>query len=264
MPCAQRPEYRDLLVDVAHHVATLTLNRPARKNALSPVLINELLWALDDARDDPDVRVVVLTGAGETFCAGADLTQMRGKAEESTLPARGDLCALLLRFASLHKPVIAKVRGVALGGGLGLVASCHFAIAAESSTLGTPEVLRGLFPMQIMAVLEPLMPRRQLIEMMLLGLSVPAASAVAWGLLNRAVPDPDLDAEVDRLAHALADRSPTAIGLGLEAFHAQLGQPIEQAIPYLRGRLMELLSRPEAMEGLSAFLQKRTPTWHDD
>jgi enoyl-CoA hydratase/carnithine racemase len=264
MPCTQRPEYRDLLVHVAQHVATLTLNRPNRKNALSPVLINELVWALDDAREDPNVRVIVLTGSHETFCAGADLSQMGGKTEESALPARGDLCELLLRFPKLNKPAIAKVRGVALGGGLGLVASCTFALAAESSMLGTPEVLRGLFPMQIMAVLEPRMPRRRLLEMMLVGLSVPARTAADWGLLTRAVPDGELDAEVARLAATLADRSPTALSMGLEAFHTQLGQPIAEAIPYLRGRLMALLSEPDAIEGLSAFLQKRAPSWHDD
>lgn len=263
MPCTQRPEYRDLQVDVARHVATLTLNRPSRKNALSPVLINELVWALDDAEEDPDVRVIVLTGAGATFCAGADLRQMGGPTEESALPPRGDLCDLLLRFPKLHKPVIAKVRGVALGGGLGLVASCPLAIAADSTTLGTPEILRGLFPMQIMAVLEPLMPRRQLIEMMLVGLSVPAATAAAWGLVTRVVPDDALDAEVEQLAATLADRAPVALRMGLEAFHTMLDKPLAEAIPYLRGQLAALLSQPEAVEGLSAFLEKRAPTWRD-
>ena len=258
---SQRPEYRHLSASRHGGISTLTMARPERKNALGPVLINELLWALDDARDDPAVRVVVLTGEGKTFCAGADLREMSGPGEDSGLAAKGDLAQLLLRFPKLHKPVIAKVRGAALGGGLGLVASCQFALAAKSALLGTPEILRGLFPMQIMAVLQHLMPRRQLLEMMLLGQTVSATVAESWGLITRSVPDEELDSAVDVLAHALAERSPTAMRMGLSAFEQQAGMPLEEAIPYLRGELMELLSKPDALEGLAAFMQKRPPVW---
>lgn len=261
MTCAQRAEYRHVIVEVTARIAHITMNRKERKNALSPALVNEIIWALDDARDDPEVRVVVLAGAGDTFCAGADLSQMKGKAEASPLVARGDFADLLLRFAAVHKPVIAKVQGPALGGGLGLVGSCPFAIAGESALLGTPEILRGLFPMQIMAVLEPLIPRRQLIEMMLLGQTVSASTAASWGLVSHVVPDGDLDEAVRTLALALAERSPTAMRMGLEAFHFQSGKPLTESLPYLRGKLMELLSKEDAIEGLSSFLQKRAPVW---
>lgn len=257
----QRSEYRHLQVGKQGSIATLVLSRPERKNALGPVLINELLWALDDAREDPQVRVLVLSGAGKAFCAGADLREMNGRAEASALPAKGDLAALLLRFPKLHKPVVAKVQGPALGGGLGLVASCDIAIAGESATLGTPEILRGLFPMQIMAVLRKLVPQRQLIEMMLLGLTVDAASAARLGLVTRVVPDAELDAEVERVARALAERSPTALRAGLDAFDKQAGKPLEEALPYLRERLEDLVSQPDAIEGLLAFMQKRAPVW---
>jgi enoyl-CoA hydratase/carnithine racemase len=261
MPLEQRPEYRHLVVRKEGALATLVLSRAERKNALGPVLINELLWALDDAHDDPEVRVVILSGAGKAFCAGADLREMTGPGEESGLAPKGDLAQLLLRFPRLHKPVIAKVHGPALGGGLGLVASCHFAIAGEGALLGTPEILRGLFPMQIMAVLGRLMPQRQLLEMMLLGLTVDARTAASWGLLNRVVPDAQLDAEVDALANSLSERSPTAIRAGLEAFSGQAGKPLEEALPYLRDQLMALLVQPDAIEGLMAFMQKREPVW---
>jgi len=261
MPLEQRAEYRHLTARREAAVATLTLSRPERKNAMGPVLINELLWALDDARDDPEVRVVVLAGAGKAFCAGADLRDMTGRGEESGLPPRGDLAQLLLRFPKLHKPVIAKVHGAALGGGLGLVASCHFAIAGSSAVLGTPEILRGLFPMQIMAVLSRLMPQRQLLEMMLLGLTVDAKTAAAWGMVTRVVADAALDEEVEQLARTLSERSPTAVRAGLSAFDQQSGKPLEETIPYLRGQLMELLSQPDAIEGLMAFMQKRPPVW---
>ena len=261
MSSAQRPEYRHLHVSRRAGISTLTMSRPERKNALGPVLINELLWALDDAREDPRVRVLILTGAGKAFCAGADLHEISGPGEESGLAARGDLAALLLRFPKLHKPVIAKVRGAALGGGLGLVASCQFAVGADSALLGTPEILRGLFPMQIMAVLQHLMPRRQLLEMTLLGQTLPAQQAHSLGLLTRVVPEPELDDAVDALAHELSERSPTAVAMGLAAFEQQRDMPIEDAIPYLREQLETLLSTPDALEGLAAFMQKRAPVW---
>jgi len=261
MTAAKRPEYRHLSIEKADRIATLVMCRPERKNALSPQMINELLWALDDLRVDPEVRVVVLTGAGEAFCAGADLSQMTGPDEDSPLTPKGDFAQLLLRFPRMQKPVVAKVNGAALGGGLGLVGSCPFAIAAESAVLGTPEILRGLFPMQIMAVLERLVPRRQLLEMMLLGRTVNAATAASWGLVTRAVPDTQLDAAVVTLARELADRSPTAMRMGLDAFATQTGKPLEEALPYLRGQLEELLGKEDALEGLTAFLQKRAPVW---
>lgn len=257
----QRPEYRHLEVVVEGAVATLTMSRPERKNALGPVLINELLWALDDLRDAAAVRVVVLAGAGKVFCAGADLREMTGPGEESALPAKGDLAELLLRFPKLHKPVIAKVQGAALGGGLGLAASCHFLLAGQSARLGTPEILRGLFPMQIMAVLGRLMPRRRLLEMMLLGEVLSAEDAARAGLVTRVVADEQLEQATAELAKALAERSPTAMRMGLDAFHAQEDRSLEEALPYLRGQLMELLGTEDAMEGLSAFLQKRAPVW---
>ncbi len=263
MSAAQRPEYRSLAARRHGAVLTLTLNRPQRKNALSPMLINELLWALDDARDDAHVRVIILTGAGTVFCAGADLNQMAGGDEEAELPLtpKGDLADLLLRFPRLHKPVIAKVNGAALGGGLGIVASCHFAIAAASAKLGTPEILRGLFPMQIMAVLDGLVPRRELLEMMLLGKTVDAKSARKLGLLTRVVADDELDEATEQLAEQLAAQSPTALRMGLEAYVTQSGKPMEESLPYLRAQLIGLLATEDAMEGLAAFLDKRTPRW---
>ncbi len=257
----QREEYRKILVSVDGHVATVTLNSPVRKNALGPAMVNELLWALDDAKDDAEVRAIVLTGAGAAFSAGADLSQMGGPSDGPKLDPKGDYADLLLRFTTLGKPVVARVPGPAMGGGLGLVASADFAIACESAVLGTPEILRGLFPMQIMAVLERIVPRRKLIEMMLLGDKLSASQALEFGLLTRVVPDADLDAETQKLAQTLASRSPTAMRMGLGAFHHQSGKPLEEALPYLRGQLMAILGTADAREGLAAFAQKREPKW---
>jgi enoyl-CoA hydratase/carnithine racemase len=261
MALIQRPEYRQLQVRSHARVGTLTLDNPAKRNALSPQLVNELLWALDDAREDPDVCAVVLTGTGNVFCPGADLSQMGKRAEGPQLEVRGDFADLLLRFPHLGKPVVARVQGPALAGGLGLMASCHFAIAAESASFGTPEIHRGIFPMQIMAVLERLMPRRQLMELLLLGEKISATQALQWGLLTRVVPDAALDREVEQLSAALAARSPTAMRMGLAAFEHQSGKPLEDSLPYLREQLLAVLGTQDAAEGLAAFMQKREPRW---
>jgi enoyl-CoA hydratase/carnithine racemase len=185
-----------------------------------------------------------------------------GKPSEGpVLAPRGDFADLLLRFTTLGKPVIARVPGAALGGGLGLVASADFAIACESAVLGTPEIHRGIFPMQIMAVLERLVPRRKLMELMLLGEKLSAARALELGLLSRVVPDESLDLEVDTLARELATRSPTAMRMGLRAFHHQSGKPLEDSLPYLRDQLMAVLTSEDAREGLRAFAEKREPMW---
>jgi enoyl-CoA hydratase/carnithine racemase len=254
------PTYRTLRVETRDHVRTITLNRPERKNAIGPEMANELLWALDAARDDAEVRVVVLAGAGTAFCAGGDLGGM-GDGGGEPLATKGDFSDLLLRFPSLGKPVIARVHGPAMGGGAGLVASCTFAVGAESATLGTPEIKRGLFPFMILAPLARVVPRRKLLELMLLGEKIDARRAVEIGLLSHVVPDAELDAAVADLAARLAAQSPTAMRMGLRAFHAHAEQDLATAVPQLRDQLAAILGTEDAQEGLAAFLQKREPRW---
>ncbi|MFW5876313.1 MAG: enoyl-CoA hydratase/isomerase family protein [Myxococcota bacterium] len=258
----QRP-YQTILVDASDGVATLTINNPDRKNPLGPQSVNELIWALDDAKEDPEVRVVVLTGAGKAFSAGADLKQMSSGdgGDEPALESRGDYVDLLTRFTTLGKPTLARVPGPAMGGGLGIVASCDFAIACESAVLGTPEIRRGLWPMMIMAVLQRVVPRRKLMSMMLLGEKLSAAQALDHGLLSHVVPDAELDDRVGEIAGKLAKQSPTAMRMGLAAFHHQADQDLVDALPYLRDQLFALLGTEDAQEGLMAFLQKREPVW---
>jgi enoyl-CoA hydratase/carnithine racemase len=243
-------------------IAMLMLSNPARKNAIGPAMVNELLHALEDANSDAEVRAVVITGAGDTFCAGGDFSQMTGGAAGAeALPHKGDYADLLLAMLNSPKPIVARVNGHAMGGGLGLVAASHFAVAARSAKLGTPEVNVGLFPMMIMAVLQRVMPRRRLLEMMLLGERLTADEAVAVGLVGRAVGPDDLDGEVARITEGLKAKSPIALRLGLEAFAAQDDLDLEAALPLLRARLAGCLATDDAREGLMAFLEKRPPKW---
>lgn len=240
-------------------VATATLNVPDKRNAIGPEMANELLHVLARAADDPDVRVLVLTGAGGHFCAGGNIGQMAGG--DGALDLKGDYADLLLSMVRSPKPIVASVRGTAMGGGLGLAAASHFALAADDAVLGTPEIHRGLFPMMIMAVLSRVVPRRPLLEMMLLGQRMTAAEGLRLGLLNRVLPGAELDAAVDALAAELAARSPTAVAHGLRAWSAQGDLAMEQSLPMLRDALAELLSTDDAREGIAAFLEKRKPAW---
>ncbi|MEM9191692.1 MAG: enoyl-CoA hydratase-related protein [Myxococcota bacterium] len=251
-------DYRAIRVAAADGVATVTLNLPERRNALGPTMVNELLYALDDAKDDPEVRVIVVTGAGGTFCSGGDLKQMGG---EPTLEHRGDYADLLLRFRDLGKPTISRIEGYAMGGGLGLVASTDFAVASETAVFGTPEIRRGLFPMMIMAVLRRCVPQRQLMSMMLLGEKLDAKTALDYGLLSHVVPEAELDVKVGALAESLASHSPKALEMGLLAFRHQESQTLDEALPYLRDQLFALLGTEDAQEGLRAFMEKRAPVW---
>ena len=254
-------EYKTLLVADEGPTRTLTLNNPARKNAIGPVMVNELLWALSDAAETSSVRSLVLTGAGDAFCAGGDFGQMTGGTSVAELPSKGDYADLLLAIVNSNKPVIARVNGHAMGGGLGLVAASHFAIGARGAKLGTPEINVGLFPMMIMAVLQRVMPRRRLVSMMLLGERLDADEAVSCGLLGRAVDPADLDAAVKQVTDALAAKSPVALRLGLQALAAQDDLDLETALPLLRERLAGVLATDDAREGLMAFLEKRPPKW---
>jgi enoyl-CoA hydratase/carnithine racemase len=258
----ERP-YRLVRVVGAGATARITLNNPARKNAIGPVIVSEMLYALEDAHADDAVRVIVLTGEGDAFCAGGDFSQMvgGGPSPAEGLPGRGDFAELMQAMMGATKPIIARVNGAALGGGLGLVAASHFAVAQKGAKLGTPEINVGVFPMIIMAVLSRIVPRRQLLEMMLFGDKMDAGQALSLGLLNRVVDAAELDGAVDGLVEKLVSRSPAVLRLGLEAHAKQADLALEEALPYLRERLGAVLATDDAREGLMAFLEKRTPKW---
>jgi enoyl-CoA hydratase/carnithine racemase len=253
--------YETILVAAGSSVATITLNRPERRNAIGPTMMNELLWALEDATEDEAVRSIVLTGAGKTFCAGGDFAEMASGAGSSTLAPKGDFKDLLLAMWRTNKPIVARVNGHALGGGLGLVAGCTFAIASKDAKLGTPEIDVGLFPFMIYAVLERLMTRRRLVEMMLFGQKLTADEAVAAGIVNVAVPAEELDLAVSSYTTQIGSKSPSTIRLGLEALRDVDESPMADKLPVLSERLLRCLTTEDAREGLMAFLEKRAPRW---
>lgn len=253
--------YRKLIAASSAGVSTLTLNVPERRNAIGPQMVGELLHALGEARQDASVRVVVLTGAGKAFCAGGDFQQMTGAADGEGGVPPGDYAELLRVMMHYEKPLVAKVNGHAMGGGLGLVAASHFAIASSAAKLGTPEIDVGLFPFMIMAVLARTMPRRPLVEMMLLGRKLPADEAARLGVIGSCVAPEALDVAVAELCAKLAQKSPTATRLGLRALGAQGDLELERALPMLRDALAECLGTEDAREGLTAFLEKREPKW---
>jgi enoyl-CoA hydratase/carnithine racemase len=256
----ERP-YEAILVRHEGTVRTLTLNRPERRNAIGPVMMNELLWALEDATTDEAVTSIVLTGAGKTFCAGGDFAEMTGGASEPKLPPKGDFKDLLLALFRTTKPVIARVNGHAMGGGLGLVAACTFAVASTDAKLGTPEIDVGLFPFMIFSVLERVMTRRRLVELVLSGGKLTAEEAKEAGLVNRVASPEELDAAVAGYTDMIASKSPSTVRLGLEALRDTDELTMEAKLPILSERLGRCLATDDAREGLMAFLERRTPRW---
>jgi enoyl-CoA hydratase/carnithine racemase len=258
-------DYRKIKVSRDGAIETITLCNPERRNAIGPQMANELLYALEDARASDEVRAIVLTGDGKTFCSGGDFAQMTDPKQSGghllDLEYKGDFADLLVALVRSDKPVVARVNGHAIGGGFGLAAACTFAVASSEAQLGTPEINVGLFPMTIMAVLARFVPRRRLLRMMLLGERISADEALRIGVLDEVVPPFDLDAAVTRITDAIVSESPVAIRLGLRAFAAQDGVDLERALPMLRDRLAECLSTDDAREGLMAFLEKRPPKW---
>jgi enoyl-CoA hydratase/carnithine racemase len=253
--------YQRLEVEREGPKLTITLAYPERRNAIGPLMANELLYALEGARQDEDVRVVVLTGKGKAFCAGGDFSQIAGGSDAPARPPKGDYADLLRELWRMGKPVVARVNGHAMGGGLGLVAASTFAIASSDALLGTPEIDVGLFPMMIMAVLSRVMPRRRLVEMMLLGQKLTAEEARAAGLVGRVVAPAALDAAVAELVAALSAKSPIAMRLGLRALADSEALDLDRALSLLRDRLGECLATDDAREGMTAFLEKRQPQW---
>ena len=255
--------YQTIAFDGAAPVARLTLNRPDKRNPIGPQTCGELVHALAAAKTNPAIAVIVLTGAGAVFSAGGDLGAMRadnGAGDGATVPP----ASLVELFATMHdlgKPIIARVNGHALAGGLGLMVACDLVVASDAAQFGTTEIAVGLWPMMITAEIVRSVGRKQTLEMMLTGRRLDAAEAKACGLINRVVPRAELETATMTLANELASRSPAAMRLGLHAFYRAQDMEFEPQLRYLQGELGRVLALDDATEGITAFLQKRAPVW---
>jgi len=247
---------------VSERRATITLNDPERRNPLSNAVMGELAEAMRRACQDPEARVIVLTGAGDrAFSAGGDLASGFVDAPLAGHAGRGALVDLVRAMRRCAKPIVARVNGHALGGGFGLVAASDIAVAVDDAALGTPEIDVGLWPMMITAVLQPLVPRRALLEMMLLGRRFDAVEAERLGIVNQVVARHDLDRTVDATVAALLAKSPAAIALGKSAFYAVADMDVDTALDHLHTGLTAIAMTEDAAEGVSAFVEKRHPDW---
>ncbi len=249
--------------DSAAPIARITLNRPDKRNPISPLVIGELIHGFERARDDDGIRVIILTGAGKVFSAGGDLSAMSGQSGDGPESPAGPrpLVDLFPAMHGLGKPIIAMVNGHVMAGGMGLMVACDLVVASDQAKLGLTEINVGLWPMMITAEIVRNIGRKQTIELMLTGKRITAAEAGELGLINRVVPAAELESETMKLAGEIAERSPAAIALGLRAFYATQDMDLEPSLSYLQGQLGNVLSLEDAREGIMAFLQKRKPVW---
>ena len=253
-----------VLYDLADSgVATITLNQPDTRNALSPELLAGLIEAFQRAESDRGARCVVLCSSHErTFSSGAALGGFAGEmslVEKHFASER--FVELFKLIGSLTIPTLCAVRGHVLAGALGIALACDLIVASENATFGTPEINVGAFPFMIMALIYRNVPRKKANELLLLGERWSAQEALAAGIVNRVVPAEDFDALVAEWAGKLAGKSPVIMRLGLEAMRRQLDMPLDDALDYLRAQLTLALSTEDIVEGVTAFFQKRDPQW---
>ena len=251
-----------LLRHDADGVATLTLNRPQARNALSMALMSALQDALDAIREDPSVRVVILRGAGPAFCAGHDLKEMRADPSRAATEAVFRTCArLMLSITRLPQPVIAQVNGIATAAGCQLVATCDLAICAEDARFATPGVQIGLFCSTPMVALSRAVSRKAALEMLLVGEPVDAREALRIGLVNRVVSAAELDGAVAAMAEKIAGKARQVVAIGKAAFGRQIEMGLEEAYGYAAEVMTRNMMMADAHEGIDAFIGKRPPRW---
>ncbi|WP_428490804.1 enoyl-CoA hydratase/isomerase family protein [Rhodopila sp.] len=252
----------DVLIEKRGIVQWITIDREARRNAINDAVTDAIAAGLGAASADPHIRAVVLTGAGDkAFCAGADLAAGSGSFKYDYSKVGLSFVKLMKQARDLTLPLIARVNGHAMAGGLGLIGMCDMAISVETARFGMPEVKIGIFPMQIMAVLQRLIPPRKLYEMALTGEPIDAAEALRIGLLNYVVPPAELDAKLDWLLSRLLDKSPTAIRRGKYAMRTTEQLNFDQSAVFMEAQIGTLALTEDAAEGRAAFIEKRAPIW---
>ena len=244
------------------HVATLTMNRPASRNALSEDMLDALADQLSAVGDDDNVHVLILTGAGPAFSAGHNLREIQADGDPAFHERLFARCSdVMQQVTNLRQPVIARVGGVATAAGCQLVASCDLAVAGETARFATPGVNIGLFCSTPMVALTRTVAPKHAMEMLLTGELIDAAEAHRIGLINRVVPDEELEERTAELAATIAAKSPLTITMGKQAYRNQRDLPVADAYAHTSRVMVENLQADDAAEGIAAFLEKRPPTW---
>jgi enoyl-CoA hydratase/carnithine racemase len=255
--------YEKIKLDVRDGVATITLDDPETRNALSDQLLTELLDALRAVKEDDEARVVVLASSHEkVFSAGGNLGGFAADAPTAhKYFATGLFPQVFVELGELGKPSIVAASGHVLAGSLGIALACDLIIAKDTAGFGTPEINVGLFPFMIMALIYRNVPRKKTTEMLLLGDRLTAEEAREAGIVNKVVPASEFDAAVAEWAQKLASKSPLVMKLGKDAMWRQLDMPLLDALDYLRSQLTIELQTEDAIEGVTAFFEKREPEW---
>lgn len=242
----------------------VVIDRPERRNALDGSVAQGIIDGVDAAENDPECRAIVLTGAGDrAFCAGGDLKRDAAGAvfKVDASDPRHFVVRLFKRIGSCNLPLIARVNGHALAGGLGLVCACDLAVASSAARFGTPEAKLGLFPMMILPYMLRVLPVRHLLELCITGEPVSAEEAKQMGLLNYVAPPAELDAKLDWLLARIVGNAPTSFRLGKLAFHAMRDMTLNESLEYAQLMISLMSQTQDSVEGANAFFEKRPPVW---
>ncbi len=250
-----------MLLSTDGHVATITLNRPEQRNPLSAGMLRDLVASFRWCQGESEIWVIVLTGAGDrAFCSGADLSSFgAGVPEAEHHKERHVFIDLFLLMSELGKPIVGRINGHTLAGGMGLAGCCDVLIAVDTATFATPEINVGVWPMMITAVLARNLPRKVLLEMVMLGERWTATQMQSAGFVNRVVARELLDATVNEMADKLARKSPAVMRLGRDSFYHQQDMDFAPALDYLYAELLKVAMTEDSKEGVLAFFEKREP-----
>ena len=253
--------FNTIIVDKENHVGIITLNRPDQLNTFSSELAVELNDALTQLENEKNIRVLVIKGAGKSFCAGIDVSEFFGKSLHEYRGWVGLMEQMAQIIARMKKPVIASAHGYAVANGAGIIAACDLAIVAEGTKIGTTAINVGLFCMGPAVALSRILGRKRCLEMLLTGDMIDAHVAKEWGLVNKVVPAEQLEEATMKFANKLAQKSPIALQMGKQAFYGMSDMEFGKAVEYSNEMFAALCVTEDAVEGVDAFLKKRKPIW---
>jgi len=256
-------DYQTVIVEKKGHVGITTMNRPDRLNTMNTQLARELGAVLKEMEEDKNIRVIIIKGAGRAFCAGIDLSEFHNKTALEYREWTGLMDNMTKTIACMNKPVIAAVHGYATANGAGLVAACDLAIASEDARFGTTAISVGLYCFGPSNPLVRSIGRKRSLNMLLTGDLITAQEAERFGLINKVVPQEDLENAAMELAERLASKSPIAMQMGKRSFYTMEGMDYDKASDYLAEAFSILCSTEDAKEGVNAFLEKRGPVWKE-